>query len=455
LKGTGFEIIPEEDEERMKTEYNTSRRVFKDKTGNSFKESCRLSIKKEENITDNINKESLNSEILKSIEDLKSSENLGILNDLKNLDNNNSKLHIARPIFKGNNVHNNYNIIEQRSITPKNNNNHNANIITVNSPNLNSFNNEIKKSGSLIKIRPSKQPIKPISKEKSIEDPICTTTEATITTLSSAKTRKTFSTPEDPSTKSPLTSKEKIKKSFTFRESMKINANNNYNKNINSTEEDRPLTGTLSSSNKNNEPVKIHNKEESERNISYNNYSSNNYSNSTTPETSSIKPARNASKSKTDFKKPFTPPDNNKLKLPIINTNRRKIDINNDINNIFQNASNFKEDPVIKKKLDDIIQNIADIKNVLNQKTKARLKISSAPGNYNTNDDKFTFSPDKNPFQNTFKDEKNITFSRFNINNNSKAIINTTNLTTGIDTRRKIVKQVKEKERVPAKLVKK
>lgn len=51
----------------------------------------------------------------------------------------------------------------------------------------------------------------------------------------------------------------------------------------------------------------------------------------------------------------------------------------NDLDKIFNAADSFKEDPDIKKKLDNIIQNIVEIKNVLNQKTKERVKITSAP----------------------------------------------------------------------------
>jgi hypothetical protein len=63
------------------------------------------------------------------------------------------------------------------------------------------------------------------------------------------------------------------------------------------------------------------------------------------------------------------------LKLPTISTNRGK----NDLAIILNEAKELKEDPIIKKKLDDIFQNIEDIKKVLNQKTKKRMKIASAP----------------------------------------------------------------------------
>jgi hypothetical protein len=89
--------------------------------------------------------------------------------------------------------------------------------------------------------------------------------------------------------------------------------------------------------------------------------------------------------------KPHTPPDI-MSKLPAIQTGRRKVasttttKANFDIKNIMDAADGYKEDPVIKKKLDDIMQNIVDIRNVLNQKTKTRLKIASAPTNLEDTD---------------------------------------------------------------------
>jgi hypothetical protein len=62
--------------------------------------------------------------------------------------------------------------------------------------------------------------------------------------------------------------------------------------------------------------------------------------------------------------------------LPIIKTNK-----NSDLNSIFKEIDDFKEDPVIKRKLDDIMQNILDIRNVLSSKSNMRLKIASAPTN--------------------------------------------------------------------------
>ena len=70
------------------------------------------------------------------------------------------------------------------------------------------------------------------------------------------------------------------------------------------------------------------------------------------------------------------------IKLPTISTNRGK----SDLSNILNEANELKEDPIIKKKLNDIFQNIEDIKKVLDQKTKKRMKIASAPvGSCDTN----------------------------------------------------------------------
>lgn len=454
----------------MRTEYNTSRRSFRERPKDSFSESGKLTVKKEEKIS-LLNQENTNDMIAPSFSGSKDIKDLEFLSEINKLDNNLSNFkvsgskfnrNILNPISKVNNK------FENRSLTPNSNSTTNFNNKHKDIINTPKTINEMKKKGTTVQIRSNN---KSKSKEKSLEDNTNTTNETTIITLSSGKTRKTFSTPEDTSNKSPLINKETVKKSFTFRESLKVNNTNSNlynskNSNSNNTQEDeRPLTGTLSQSNKNGEPIKLQSKEESEKNISYNNYSSNNYSNSTTPETSAIRPSRTNSKIKTSIKKPFTPPDNKNLKLPAINNNfKRKYEINNDINNIFQNASNFKEDPIIKKKLDDIIQNIADIKNVLNQKSKSRLKISSAPNN--NKEEKFAFSPNKNTYDdsknllNTLKDDKNVTFSKFNyLENNTKVNSdnNNTNHTTNNlnETKKRFVKQNSDREKLPIKLIKK
>jgi hypothetical protein len=89
-----------------------------------------------------------------------------------------------------------------------------------------------------------------------------------------------------------------------------------------------------------------------------------------------------------------TPPDRKfGNRLPAINSQRRKVsshDSNNtisetnsnlDIKSIFAVADGYKEDPIIKQKLDDIMQNIVDIRNVIDQKFKKRIKVASAPTN--------------------------------------------------------------------------
>jgi hypothetical protein len=52
--------------------------------------------------------------------------------------------------------------------------------------------------------------------------------------------------------------------------------------------------------------------------------------------------------------------------------------IQNELKSIFNVAQNFQEDPEVKIKLDSLIKNIADIKTVLQLKTKNR-SIISAP----------------------------------------------------------------------------
>jgi hypothetical protein len=99
-----------------------------------------------------------------------------------------------------------------------------------------------------------------------------------------------------------------------------------------------------------------------------------------------------SNKSRQDFRfklednnKPITPPDFNLRKLdllPVISTNRRKLNKDQvvyDISSVFKEAKNFEKDPIVQKKMEDIIQNIDDIRNVINQKAKNRMKISSAP----------------------------------------------------------------------------
>jgi hypothetical protein len=81
------------------------------------------------------------------------------------------------------------------------------------------------------------------------------------------------------------------------------------------------------------------------------------------------------------FYSPRTAARKSEVVLPVIHTNRTpSVKINSEIENIFDLAHHyFNEDPEVKLKIDNLMQNIVDIKNVLNQKTKSRGKLSSAP----------------------------------------------------------------------------
>jgi hypothetical protein len=63
---------------------------------------------------------------------------------------------------------------------------------------------------------------------------------------------------------------------------------------------------------------------------------------------------------------------------PPLSTRRKPNMIQNELKSIFNVAQNFQEDPEVKIKLDSLIKNIADIKTVLQLKTKNR-SIISAP----------------------------------------------------------------------------
>jgi len=78
--------------------------------------------------------------------------------------------------------------------------------------------------------------------------------------------------------------------------------------------------------------------------------------------------------------------NNNKNKLTNGNMNKNKLQLPHikfnktfDIENIIDEADKFKNDPIIKKKLDDMMINILDIKNAINNKTIEREKVASAP----------------------------------------------------------------------------
>jgi len=89
------------------------------------------------------------------------------------------------------------------------------------------------------------------------------------------------------------------------------------------------------------------------------------------------------------------------LKLPVINSNRSGSGggkINLDIKNLLNECGEYKEDPIIKKKLTNIMNDIVEINKVITTKTNNRIKVSSAPSQpfgdkQDTNDEKaFTFS---------------------------------------------------------------
>ncbi len=155
-----------------------------------------------------------------------------------------------------------------------------------------------------------------------------------------------------------------------------------------------------------------------------------------------------------DFK-PQTPPEVlNTVKLPPITTRRRLTPLsknsNLDLGKIFQAADSHKEDPIIQKKLDDIMQNIADIKNVLDQKHKTRVKIASAPDQtekifsrqlgYNKNSINYDFKTKASTANNEVRERKMVLNS---ISNNSAS-----------DGKESALFKIK-KDKIPIKLVKK
>jgi len=96
------------------------------------------------------------------------------------------------------------------------------------------------------------------------------------------------------------------------------------------------------------------------------------------------------------------------VKLPIINSNRSGSGggkINLDIKNILNECGEYKEDPIIKKKLNNIMNDIVEINKVITTKTNnnKRIKISSAPTQPNTADNQ----------DGSGNDEKIFTFSKF------------------------------------------
>jgi hypothetical protein len=81
----------------------------------------------------------------------------------------------------------------------------------------------------------------------------------------------------------------------------------------------------------------------------------------------------------------------NKIKLPSINSNRTK-ENKISLNDIISEYNEHKKDPVIRKKLNNILNDISDIKKVILSKEKNRIKISSAPTGIFEDENNFTFS---------------------------------------------------------------
>lgn len=113
----------------------------------------------------------------------------------------------------------------------------------------------------------------------------------------------------------------------------------------------------------------------------------------------------------------------NKVKLPLIKTfrpnNPTKIN-KKEISNIFDACQDFKKDPEINEKLNELMYKIVDLKNVINSKSNSRFKISSAP----TQMKKGIFS-DKSSSVNKKDQADNLTFSKFpNFNENGSTANN-------------------------------
>jgi hypothetical protein len=125
-----------------------------------------------------------------------------------------------------------------------------------------------------------------------------------------------------------------------------------------------------------------------------------------------------------------------KVKLPLIKTSRpninRKID-KKDISNLFDACQEFKKDPEINEKLNELMYKIVDLKNVINSKSNTRFKISSAPSQMK----KGSFC-DKSSSVNAKDQSDNLTFSKFpNFNENVSTGYNFNEVKT-IDTNKMI-----------------
>lgn len=372
-------MIPEEDEERIKTEYESSKKFYEHKNRENINRNS-ISIRK--SITNLNDRMSFNPSQFKSSFTFDNINNKPELNfdsfekmiqdKLNNNINTNKNLETHIENFPHNNI-NERNIFSPnkkfKMITDTNDlssTNHDSNGV-----NYLSYNN------SGVKVKHIRQ----LSREKSLES--ISTNEYT---NDSAKNRRILNNSEKESNSRMSTPNDII----DFSKLNGKSTNNNIHDEIST--HSRKKSANLIVNNKASElssrPRKIKN-DLFNTNDAYNTnsttktFSQRSYSNkhrergNNTPVLDQL----------TSTTKPHTPPDVSKL--PAITTNRRKVktqDINYDITNIFDAADNFKEDPIIKKKLNDIMQNIVDIRNVLNQKSKARFNIASAPSNLEDTD---------------------------------------------------------------------
>lgn len=392
LKGTGFEMIPEEDEEKIRTEYNTGKKFYN--IENSLRESVMSSFRLN-------SKESCNVREVNQMLDTIKSKNTKEVREF-NIKMKTS-LTLTSPTHRPSEMpdHLKENIgLPNQSMTPV-------------AP--------IKKSMTVMKVRHMRQK----SKERLIESP--STAEIT---LDSAKSKRAVNLSEDKIERPDKSPSVNPSVSLSFKESSKF-----FNKPIIvKADDNKPQISML------NEILspKTRRIDESEKSNSHN------YSSNTTPE----KINRDQAVKLRKVVKSGTAPDN---KLPSISTGRKRTDINYDIKNIFNAANNYKEDPLIKMKLDDIMQNIADIRCVLNQKSKTRVKVSSAPSN---NEDRTNVVNNFAAMNSTTSHLRNNAFVKSGVglvgNENYKkpVIANNTN-------KNGVIKVFKDKDKSPIRLVKK
>lgn len=458
LKRTGFEMIPEEDEDKNKTGYDTAKKFY-EKDGIFNSDSL---VKRSISFANAINDSNKNTE--------------GGFNSFNNSDLKRSFKKIKLEIVdKDKAIKSFRHPYENNDKLNKNLHASLKNAVGLNENNLNSFtfhskhNNEAKDKEATIVLKQARQ----VSKERSLESPSTSDYTYVNESINKPRPRERDSTLntinntinnilKDDSTidvryketfsPNPIKSGNETGKTifdFSNRESQITpkNVNNKSNlSNLSSNkttpekkEKDAITTNKFTKINKSSDPVKIVNSERSK-------------SGGVASKMSSV---LNGNK----------PPD----KLPLINSSRRKLNIDSDLTNIFDAANNFKEDPVIKQKLDDILQNIVDIKNVLNQKTKTRVKIASAPSNKDTTTNALNSTLDKNPTPSSVfgrrkytaggnNTNSNVNLTNNGINNNMtntntvNHIINSTNAMNINNIKNNL--NIK-KDKVPIKLVKK